>query len=256
MKNANNTIARSVASDVQESGGRIYQTKKNKGGISWLLKSRGILVYDEESQRTREMRYCPAEKSIWADEQSDAAVVQPILFQNKRLMVPASNKNLIEILDRHPSNVANGGVEFSELNPKKEAEKDLEKKFALNDAITLIKNKDYTDLLAVAIHFRVNPNASSQEIKSNLITIAERDPDKFLEAFDDEVVQMRALVHQAKKFRIIGEKPQGYYWEDTGKIIVTCPEGQSAEAITARFLLTPGGASARQLLEEQMDQMK
>lgn len=246
----------SVATGIQESGGRIYKAKSNKGGISWLLKSRGIFVYDEDTKRTREMRYCPGEKSIWADEQSEVAVVKPIHFQNKTLIVPSTNKNLIEILDRHPSNSRNGGTEFFELNPKKEADEALKKKFLLNDAITLIKNKDYTDLLAVAIHFRINPEASSGEIKNNLVNIAEKDPQKFLDAFDDETVRMKALLYQARKFRVISERKQGLFWEDTGKIILSIPEGQEPIAMTARFLQTENGLATKEELEKQLEQMK
>ena len=38
-----------------------------------MLPQKGITVYDEEKDTIREMRYCPNEPSIWADEQSDNA---------------------------------------------------------------------------------------------------------------------------------------------------------------------------------------
>jgi hypothetical protein len=47
-----------------------YEIPKS-AGIVYMLPQKGITVYDSDQDTVREMRYCPNEPSIWADEQGD-----------------------------------------------------------------------------------------------------------------------------------------------------------------------------------------
>jgi hypothetical protein len=60
-------------------------TANNSGAVLMLMQS-GITVYDEESGKVREIRYCENENSIWKDEQSDKSVKSPVIFRMGRLI--------------------------------------------------------------------------------------------------------------------------------------------------------------------------
>ena len=72
---------------------RVYEIPKG-GGVVFMLQSKGITMYDEETQGVREMRYCENEKSVWVDEQSNNAVRKPVLFTQGKLIVPKTKPNL------------------------------------------------------------------------------------------------------------------------------------------------------------------
>ena len=57
-----------------------YEIPKN-AGIVYMLPQKGITVYDSELDTVREMRYCPNEPSIWADEQGDNARKETVAFR-------------------------------------------------------------------------------------------------------------------------------------------------------------------------------
>ena len=65
------------------------------------------------------MRYCPNEQSIWRDEQSEYAKREHIMFYDGLLYVSYTKPNLMEFLERHPGNEANGGSRFAVIDNEK-----------------------------------------------------------------------------------------------------------------------------------------
>ena len=83
----------------------------NGGGIVCRIKSE-VTVYDPVKQVTTALRYCPNEKTIYRDEQSQYARREHVIFRDKMLAVEFTNPNLINFLNMHPDNVSNGGGFF------------------------------------------------------------------------------------------------------------------------------------------------
>ena len=98
-----------------------YEIPKN-AGIVYMLPQKGITVYDSEKDTVREMRYCPNEPSIWADEQGDNARKETVAFREGKLFVAKDKPNLRLFMDNHPMNMANGGKIFRQVDKKKDAE--------------------------------------------------------------------------------------------------------------------------------------
>ena len=48
----------------------VYRIKKG-GGVAFMLGQSAVTVFDEETKSVRSIRYCPAEPSIYVDEQSE-----------------------------------------------------------------------------------------------------------------------------------------------------------------------------------------
>ena len=66
------------------------------GGIWYKIRQSEVIVYDESVGYNRELRYCPAEKSVFKDEQSEVARREQIVFRDGTLMIPNTRPNLIE----------------------------------------------------------------------------------------------------------------------------------------------------------------
>lgn len=233
---------------------KVYQLL-NGGGVVYMLQTKGISMYDEETEMMRELRYCPAEHSVWTDEQSENAVRKPILFRGGSLLVKKTEPNLMEYLDRHPQNQANGGSVFKVLDKKIDAEKEMDIEFKLVDAISMVRDKDINELMPVAVFFGINVNADSSEIRHNLLRVAKKNPNKFIDAFDDPSVKVKSMIHQAKEYNILKLDQNGAYWFDSNKMIIANPAGADCADTLARFCLTERGASVLSTLEDHIDKL-
>ena len=226
-----------------------------KAGIVFMLPQKGVTIYDKEADTVREIRYCPNEPSIFVDEQSENAVKESVIFNTGRLFVPREKPNLKKFLDLHPLNMANGGTIFKLIDKKRDAEKELEKEFLVNDAISLVRESDINTLLPVALYFGLNVNTQTSEIRYNLLNIARRKPQEFIESFDSPQVQVRSSIQQAKDYQIINIKQDKVTWFDSNKLIVSVAVGQDPIDTMVRFCLTEKGASTLSLIEERLDRL-
>jgi len=233
---------------------RVYQTVEG-GGIVHMIQSKGVTIFDEESGQVREMRYCPNEPSIWRDEQSDSARKQAVVFRDGNLIVPRTKPNLMEYLDRHPANKANGGNGFKLLDNKKDAEVNLNKEFSVSEAIIAVRDKSIEELLPVAIYFGMNIDRNASEIRFDLLQRAKKNPTEFLASFDSPIVKVRALVKQCESYQIIKLKEDGAYWFDSNKMIVANPAGHDCDDTLSRFLMTEKGATTHASLEERLEKL-
>ena len=190
-----------------------------------MLPQKGITIYDKEKDTVREIRYCPNEPSIFVDEQSDNAVRKSVTFTEGRLFVPREKPNLKQFLELHPYNKDNGGNIFRVVDKTKDAAQELEKEFAISDAISIVRDRDINDLLAIALYYGININANTSEIRFNLLRIAKSKPVEFMQSLDSPEVTCRSSIKQAAEYQIISLKPSGVYWFDSNGLIVSVPAG-------------------------------
>ena len=224
----------------------------NGGGIICRIKSE-VTVYDPVKQVTTALRYCPNEKTIYRDEQSQYARREHVIFRDKMLAVEFTNPNLINFLNMHPDNVSNGGSVFKLIDKSKTAEEELDREFDLHEAISLIKNKDVQDLLPVALSYGIDVNQKNAEIKRELLRDAKINPEKFIKMFDNPEVMCRSAVMQAGEFQILNLTENGVYWFDNNRLIVSCPPGSSPTDVAVRFFMTEKGATVYDQVVEQLN---
>ena len=225
------------------------------GGIVFMLPQKGVTIYDKENDTVREIRYCPNEPSIFVDEQSENAVKQSVIFERGRLFIPREKPNLKKFIELHPGNKENGGSIFKLINKKKSAKEELEKEFLVSDAVSIVRDRDINDLLAIALYYGVNINAATSEIRYNLLRIAKSKPKEFLQSLDSPEVTCRSTIKQASDYQIISLKTNGVYWFDANSLIVSVPVGQDPTDTMVRFCLTEKGASTLSLIEERLDKL-
>ena len=220
-----------------------------------MLPQKGVTIYDKENDTVREIRYCPNEPSIFVDEQSENAVKQSVIFERGRLFIPREKPNLKKFIELHPGNKENGGSIFKIVDKKKSAKEELEKEFLVSDAVSIVRDRDINDLLAIALYYGVNINAATSEIRYNLLRIAKSKPKEFLQSLDSPEVTCRSTIKQASDYQIISLKTNGVYWFDANSLIVSVPVGQDPTATMVRFCLTEKGASTLSLIEERLDKL-
>ena len=225
------------------------------GGIVYMLPQQGETVYDKETDTVREIRYCPNENSIWSDEQGDKAMKKSVIFRNGRIFVDKNQPNSRRFLELHPGNAANGGNKFKEVNKKVDAEKELVKEFLVTDAVSMVRDKDITDLFAVALYFKVNINAPTSEIRHNLLRIAKSKPKEFIESFDSPTVRTRAIIKQAADYQIIKMDRSACKWFDSNTQIVSVPVGQDPTDVLTRFCLTEKGSTVLADIEDRLERL-
>jgi len=233
---------------------RIYEIEKG-GGIVTILRQKEIQIYDEDSGKIRNLRYCPRENSPYVDEQSENSVREAVIFREGRLLVPKEKPNLMKFLDLHPENVANGGHLFKLVDDKRDAEQELAKEFSQSEAIMMVREKDIQDLLPVAIYYGININRATSEIRYDLLQTAKKNPTGFIQAFDSPEVTTRAMITQAGDYQIINLKKSGVYWFDSNQMIVSVPAGMEPVDVMTRFCLTEKGAAVLSTLEDKLEKL-
>lgn len=223
----------------------------NSGSVFMLMQS-GITVYDKDSDRVREIRYCENENSIFKDEQSETSVKSPVVFRMGRLFVPKEQPNLRRFLEVHPGNKSNGGSLFEEVNKEEKAQAKMQDEFLAVDAISLIRTKELDDLLAVALAFGMDIDRPVSEIKHDLLQKAKSNPKVFIDSFDNPIVAMKAKIKQAVSLQLIKADQDAIRWFDTNKVIISVPPGQDPVDIMVRYYLTEAAASLVSEIDRQM----
>lgn len=224
------------------------------GGIVAPIRTE-VTIFDKEMNRVRQIRYCPNEPSIYIEEQSEHARREHVIFREKMLFVPADKPNLLEFLFVHPDNKANGGKLFEMIDKSRSAEEELEREFTQFEAIAMVRDKDISELLPVAMFLGINTNRKSAEIRRDLLMDAKKNPTRFVELFDNPQVKCKSAVLQAIDFQILNKKADGMYWFDTNRLIVTAAAGLDPVDVMTRFCLTEKGAPVYDRLLEELDRL-
>lgn len=232
---------------------KLYETLNRQGGVFLKIRANSVQVYDEETNTVRGIRYCPAEPSIYIDEQSPQAIRSHVYFTDKMLIVNYDKPNLIAYLDAHPDNAANGGSVFKLVNKEDDAEKVLEVEFQVNDAIAIIKARPIEELLPVAIAMNVDTNQKDLSIKRSLVQMAKRDPKQFLSMVDSPMVNARSTVVEGFDFQILDYRQGAVVWFDSGKMIASVPVGQDKVEVMTRFVMTDKGSLVLSEIERQLE---
>ena len=235
-----------------ESTPTIKQYKAIRSGAVMMLMQSGITVYDEESGRVREIRYCENEHSIFKDEQNEKSEKTPIIFRMGNLVVRGDQPNLQAYLDVHPQNRANGGGMFYLVDKTKNVENEIDKEFLVNDAINMLRNKDLDEILAVALAYGMDVNRPTSEIKHDLLQKAKKSPQTFMESFDNPIVAMKSKIRQAVSYNLIKASQEAVKWFDTNKIIVSVPAGQDPVDVFVRYCMTEAAAPVVAEIERQL----
>jgi len=220
---------------------QIFSVMKGSG-IWYKLRQNGLTIYDSQTDKVREIRYCENEPSVFADEQSPNAMRSQIVFKEGILVVPPQKANLQDYLALHPGNKANGGSTFTIINNEAKATIELDQEFLLLDAVSIVRDKAIDELLPVCMYLNIDVNQRNNEIRRELLLEAKGNPKAFIELMDNPYVRSMSAVKQAVDYNILKSKEDGMYWMDSGRLITATPVGQDSITVMTRFCMTEKGA--------------
>ena len=141
------------------------------------------------------------------------------------------------------------------IDTKKDTKKIVEKEFKVFDAVSLVKNSDLNDLLAVGLYFNINIDRPVTEIKHDLLMLAKKNPTSFIASFDDPVVKCKATIRQAIDYQVIKSAKDSVRWYDSNGVIVSVPHGQNPVDIMSRYCLTDKGSSVLAEISDQLERL-
>ena len=171
---------------------RTYVLKNGMSPLTYKIKSKGILWFDEAKQLNREIRYTSNQKSLFRDEQDDYARLSHIIFENGVLSVPRTQPLLQQLLSvYHPQK----NDLWEELDPVQDAVDDLDAIEYELKAMKLVQDLDIEHLEAI-LRTEVGSDVtsmSSKEIKRDCYLFAKNEPELFIEVAEDEDIKLRNL---------------------------------------------------------------
>lgn len=240
-------------------------------GVSMILSvgRTGKLLYKDPEVGNRPIRHCRNERSPFVEEQSDHAVVAPLIFSFGALEIDDTEKVTLRFLELHPGNEKNGGKIFREVNSEKEAKDGLfledlvvELKAQALAAETKEKNKGALKLLALASVIKGSYNLVKDLSKPELRRIINRDvserPMAYLneageaELFNEETIRnfmaIRAIDDEVVKVAAGGRK---LTWP-SGDVIFEVPAGRRMKEYFAEYLATEEGMLISKELEKRL----
>jgi hypothetical protein len=222
------------------------------GGAVFLMRNTSYTYYDESSGKVRQIRYCEAENSVFADEQSENPVRSPLQFRMGIMLVPKTKPNLIKFMELHPGNAANGGGLFYLVDYIAEKESNLDQEFEVAEAITILKNKPVEELLMIATAYGMNTDREFAEIRHDLLQKAKANPSGFVKSFDDPAMKMRSKLKTASDYQIIKFDSDAVRWFDTNQMILSVPAGMDALDVFVRYCLTEKAVPVLEEIEKQL----
>ena len=231
---------------------KLYELTINETPIVYILKSKGILWFDPEKGYEREIKYCPNQKTIFADEMKGVERLEHVSFRDGKLFVPKEKQTLQKFLDLHPLN----GTKFAEYNAVQIAEDDLDvlqmELEAMNTAQT-IEIGHAEAILRSEIGNEVS-NMTSKELKRDLLLFAKNNPVLFLELANDENINIRNMGIKAVENNIINlsSDQRTFEWASTGRKLITVPFDENPYSALAAWFKTDEGVEVYQTIEKKL----
>jgi len=231
---------------------KLYELTINETPIVFTLKSKGILLFDEEMGYEREIKYCENQKTIFTDEMKGPQRLSHISFRDGKLFVPKEKQTLQKFLAVHPDN----GKRFMEYNPVQIAENDLSfielEIQALNTATQI--DVDHAEaILRSEIGNKVS-NMTSKELKRDLLLFAKNNPELFLELANDENINIRNVGIKATEMNLIklSSDQRTFTWVSTGRKLLTVPFDENPYSALAAWFKTDEGVEVYQTIEKRL----
>lgn len=235
----------------------MYILKSKAAPLSFMLASRNtkrspLLHFDGKTNRP--LRYSSNQKSPFEDEQDGNAILEPIIFEDGFLRVPATNPVLQEFLSLHPGN----GRLFEEVDLEKDAQSDVEIINLEVDAMVAARDLDLSTMEKVA-RISLGRNAESMtsaELKRDIMIFAKTNPKAFLETINDPILELQDKVAKMfdQKLLSLRNKNRDVYFnlEGNKKKMLTVPYGEDSQSAVLSYLITEEGEEVLKILGNKL----
>lgn len=237
---------------------RLYELKSNNKPLIFTIptkhsQKRPLLWFDEENGVQRELRYATNQNSPFVDEQKGEATLGRIVMRDGVLHVPKEKQNLQKLLSLYHPFL---NELYTEYNPVKEAENDVEWIELELEALNLAKTLDLDQseaVLRVEFGSKVT-TLSSNELKRDILVFARRNPILFLELAKDDNVNLRNFGIKASEAKIIklSDDQRTFTYGESNRKLLTVPFDEHPYSALAAFFKTDEGMEVYKAIEKKM----
>lgn len=238
---------------------KIYVLKDSATPLNFMLASRHthrkpLLHFDGETNRA--LRYARNQKSPFEDEQDGNAILEPVIFKDGVLKVPANNPVLQRFMELHPGN----GAIFMEMDTERNAQDDLDNMNLEVDALIAAKSLDIQTVETVARVFLGirTEKLSSAELKRDILIFARNSPREFLEALEDPMLEIQDIVAKVFEAGLLSlrNKNKDVYFNlpSNKKKLTSVPYGEDPQHIVVSLLQQDG--ELLNMFEKQLSKKK
>ena len=222
--------------------------------LTYKIKSRGLLWFDEDKGINRELRYAVNQNSLFVDEQDSHAVLGHVVFEDGVLFTAKSQVALQKLLSYyHPS----AKTKWEEVDNAKAAEDDIEVIEREVEALSLVSSLPIEDLEAI-MRTELGSSVttmSSKELKRDAYIFARKNPKLFMELHDDEDIKLRNLANRSVEAGILKLSGDGttFSLAKSGKKIMTVPFDTHPYAALSQYFKTDEGVTLMKSIIKKLD---
>ena len=185
----------------------IRNRHKKASPLQWRNPKTGII---------HTLKYASNQTTFLAEFQTGEALIQSIIMRDGKLFVPKENILLQQFLAIHPDN----NKTFKEVDKEADAKKNVSLQETKAKAYGLISEGDKFKLTAVAMVALSDytPEMSSFEIKEKLFIKAENEPQKLIDLFNDNSLEVKGIIKTSIMRHIVQVQGKKYLTKE-GEVI-------------------------------------
>lgn len=178
--------------DTFEFKDRYYHLKGDKTPVSYILKSKKLMWYDESVGYEREIMFTENQKTPFVDEFKGEVRPAHIIFRDGLLRIPKEKVVQQKILSIYHKDL---GRIYLERNEEKDAMDELDLIELELEAMNLCNEMDISkaeSIVRMDVGSKVS-TMSSKEIKRDLMLLCKKNPQLVIELAEDDSVEARNL---------------------------------------------------------------
>lgn len=202
--------------------------------VVMLLGNNNIKAYNPSNGRHENIRYCQGEDTIWVSDQPKMVEKTSVQFNNGFLEVHPTEDTLLEFLFRHPDY----NKKFRLIDRERDAREEKESIVVLMEATQKALGADFSSLQVVARALGLDYE-TEELCRMSCYKYANNHPKKFLESFDNELMQVVSTIKEAMDTSVLTIDGDSVKWGDSGKVVQVCPTGVEPTNYFAQVLVNP-----------------
>jgi hypothetical protein len=258
------TVAAPVAArprkDTWEYKDRLYEITSGRKPLAFTVPTvhsarTPLLYFDKEKGYNRELRYATNQRSPFVDEQEGTATLGRIVFRDGILRVPKENVVLQKLLSLYHPYTLDGRI--MEYKPEAIAENEVDWIELELEAMSIAKSMDIDEaeaILRAQYGSKQIAEASSKELKRDLLIFARRQPTLFLDLANDDNVMLRNLGIKATEtgILVLSQDQRTFTFGANGRKLLTVPFNEHPYSALAAYFKTDEGMEVLRAVEKQL----
>lgn len=247
------TVKEEPKKPIWERKDRTYYLTGNNQPLTFRLKSKNIMWYDEEKGFEREIKYTVNQKTPFVDEFKGPARMEHIVFRDGVLNVPKEKVVLQQILSLYHPGLNKTYKEFDAEIVAEDELTSIELEF---QALQIAMEMDIDQAEAIMRTELGSSVASltSKELKRDLIVFTKRNPKLLIELANDDNINIRNIAIKAVEQKIISlsNDQRTFTWNSTGRKLITVPFDENPYSALAAYFKTDEGIEVYQTVEKRL----